>query len=294
LEVSQSRSVGGTATIDALSGTIVDNGDYILVGVDLTGLYSSSSGSFEMTNFQLFIGTDAITYAYTPPWYDASTSIPTPDPDNDDGKILQVNNSGYYELSLPGEIENMIWGGDFSMNPFQEGTSFTGLTGDRYIADGYEMIVTGTLGSTTFSGGQDSAAPTQAQSTYPTANSLRVGIAAAALSLNADNLITIRHIVEGYDAKNLYDRSATLSFWVYAKQTDTYYVAIRNADDDRQFIKSFTVDTTETWEYKQIAIPAITQGGGTAFNTTTGVGLQIDWVIVAGSTYVDAALTVGS
>ena len=288
----QTKSV--SATVTALANTIVDLDDFVEFGIDLTGLYAASSGEFRMTNFQLFLGSDTITYDWSPVWYDASTSIPTPDPALDDGKILQVNNSGYYELTEPSGTLNKIWGGDFSVNPFQEGTSFTVKTADTYIADGYEMIITGTLaGGTTFGGTKDSSAPTFAQADYNTANSLRVGIATAAHTLNADNLMTIRHVVEGYDAKALYGKVATLSFWVYAKQTDTYYVALRNNANDRQFIKSFTVDTTGIWEYKQIEITAITIGGGTAFETTTSPGIIIDWVMVAGSTYVDSNVTEG-
>jgi hypothetical protein len=51
--------------------------------------------------------------------------------------------------------------------------------------------------------------------------------------------------------------SLTLSFWVKSTKTGTFIAELYDADNTRQISKSYTVNTTNTWEKKTITLKEI-------------------------------------
>jgi hypothetical protein len=106
----------------------------------------------------------------------------------------------------PANFRNLIDGGDFTTNPWQRGTSFTGITNTvTYTADRWFGIG---AASSSISISQ------QANVTVPGfAKALQFGRAAA----NADvNAINIGQIFETPDCYRLQSQTVTLSFWAAA------------------------------------------------------------------------------
>ena len=74
-------------------------------------------------------------------------------------------------------------------------------------------------------------------------------------------------------------KTCTLSFFVKSSVTGTYSVHFGN-DNDRFYVATYTVDSADTWEKKSITLTGPSDG---TWNTGTGRGLEIVWVLLQGS-----------
>ena len=122
--------------------------------------------------------------------------------------------------------------------------------------------------------------------------SMKVDCTTAESSVAADESWWIEQRIEGQD---LYAwckgtsaaRPVTLSFWVNATKTGTNIVSLYDADNTRHITKSYTVNTTNTWEYKTITYAGDTTG---VFDRNNGASLQIIWWVMAGSNFTSGTL----
>lgn len=89
--------------------------------------------------------------------------------------------------------------------------------------------------------------------------------------------------IEGYDFTPFRGKTATLSFWVRASVTGTYCVAFRNGTPDRSYVVEYTINQSNTWEYKTVNVTFDYSGG--TWDYSNGVGLQISFTQVCGTTY---------
>lgn len=90
--------------------------------------------------------------------------------------------------------------------------------------------------------------------------------------------------VEGYDFLPFIGNKATLSFWVRATVTGTYSIAFRNNNtSDRSYVVEYTINQSNTWEYKTIHVTFDYSGGN--WNYTNGLGLQVSWTQTCGTVY---------
>jgi len=176
-----------------------------------------------------------------------------------------------------------------------------GLTGRNLIING-AMQVAQRGASSTSSGYQtvdriatnaantDELAFTQSQSTtVPSgqgfANSFKVEVTTAETTLAADENFRITYKIEAQNLQHLAygnssAKSLTLSFWVRSSLTGKYSVLFYQDDAVRSNTPSFTISTADTWEYKTITIDGDT--GGT-INDDNGAGININWVLAAGT-----------
>lgn len=99
----------------------------------------------------------------------------------------------------------------------------------------------------------------------------------------------IEYVVEGYDARILFNQKFVISFWVKSPKTGTHAIAFRNAAPDRYYIAEYTVNAANTWEKKVVAVPASPADG--TWNFTNKRGLEIRWALHTGSFF---AGTVGA
>ena len=74
-------------------------------------------------------------------------------------------------------------------------------------------------------------------------------------------------------------RTCTLSFFVKSSVTGTYSVHFGN-DNDRFYVSTYAISSADTWEKKTITVTGPTDG---TWNTGTGRGLEIVWVLLQGS-----------
>jgi hypothetical protein len=201
------------------------------------------------------------------------------------GLQADVNTStGFTTGSIAGSsgnfCKNLIIGGDFGTNPWQRGTSFPSIANTAYAADRWRVSYVSTAVST-FS--QSADAPTVVQSGILTTGSLLHTITTADASIAAGDTYAILQVIEGSNFSRIAQRAFTLSFWVKANVTGIYCVAFVNSGLDRSYVAEYTINATNTWEYKTITVTSSPAAG--TWDYTNGVGVFVDFMLACGSTF---------
>jgi len=112
---------------------------------------------------------------------------------------------------------------------------------------------------------------------------------------NTDNnyAVNLTQRIEGFNVSDIFSANgttSTLSFWVYTSVPGTYCVTASTgyrggASYAVAFIPlSFTVTAANTWQRVSITIPAY-PGGGAAWNSTNGIGIELTFNVAIGSSY---------
>lgn len=171
--------------------------------------------------------------------------------------------------------ENSIINGNFDI--WERGTSFvsiaSGVKGpDRWV---YEKSGVGVHDLT-----RDTNTPDGLS-----AHSMFLNVTTLDATMDASDLYFVSQIIEGYNIQKYGFGSAdatqlTLSFWVRATVTGIYCVSFRNSASTRSYIVEYTVDTTNTWEFKTITLTADTTG---TWLLDSGAGLRVGFALGAGS-----------
>ena len=173
---------------------------------------------------------------------------------------------------------NIIINGDMEIS--QRGTSFASIVGGVYCLDRYQYTATGSMVHDVM---QETDAPTFAQAGRLIQNSLKVDCTTADASIAAGDSTAILQKIEGYNFLEIAQKSFTLGFWVKATKTGVYCIGFRNTGNDRSYVSEYTVNTTDTWEFKTITVTASPSAG--TWNYTNGIGLNVTWTLAAGSTF---------
>jgi hypothetical protein len=106
-------------------------------------------------------------------------------------------------------------------------------------------------------------------------------------SLAPDEAWLFQQRLEGQDLYALKKGTAdalpvTLSFWVNATKTGTNIVRLYDNNNTRHIAKSYTVNSSNTWEYKTITFAGDTTG---VFNRDNATSLQILFYLAAGTNF---------
>ena len=110
-----------------------------------------------------------------------------------------------------------------------------------------------------------------------------------ALGADETDYSFMRYCIEGYD---LLTGKANLSFRVKANKTGTYSIGLLANGSDRSFVSEYTIDVADTWEYKSIPIDFTSAFDSGTWDFTTGRGLQMYFVLAAGSDHRTTSLDV--
>ena len=122
-------------------------------------------------------------------------------------------------------------------------------------------------------------------------NSLLVTTTTADNSLSATQRVAILHRIEGQDVAHLEfgtssAKTITLGFWVKSSVTGTHGGAFSNGSWNRNYPFTYTISSSDTWEYKTITAAGDTTG---TWATDTTTGLQVSWGLGVGSTFSGSA-----
>jgi hypothetical protein len=194
-----------------------------------------------------------------------------------------LTNGGYDAADLVGAaaggasaFRNIVINGDMSIA--QRATTKVGIGFEYGTVDRWQTVQ-GNLG-----------AFTQSQSTdVPTgegfAKSLKMDCTTADASPASGDELYIRQLFEGQNLQYLKKGTAnavslTASFWVKSTKTGTFIVELVDDDNSRSISKSYTVNTTNTWEKKTITFDGDTTG---AFTNDNGQSLNLDFWLGAGT-----------
>ena len=180
--------------------------------------------------------------------------------------------------------KNFIINGNMSVA--QRGTSATGKTSAGYYTSDRWRLDISSAGTWT-----------QIQSTdVPTgqgfSNSTKLDCTTADGSLGASDRVFITQRIEDQNcvssAKGTSDaKSLTASFWVKSNKTGTYILELYDSHNSRHISKSYTISSSNTWEYKTITFEGDTTG---AFANDNGVGFMLQFWLAAGSDFTSGTL----
>ncbi len=180
--------------------------------------------------------------------------------------------------------KNVIINGDF--NIWQRATSFSSVADNTYTADRFVYFKSGAM---VHDISRSTDVPTAAQAGRLFNYSLLIDCTTADGSIAAGDFALLGYRIEGYNWLPLAQKIFTFSFWVKATKTGIYCVSFRNSGDDRSYVAEYTVNTTDTWEFKTITVTASPSAG--TWDYTTGKGLVVDFILTTGSTYQTTANT---
>jgi hypothetical protein len=195
--------------------------------------------------------------------------------------ISQVPFAG---ISNPVDFRNIVINGD--MQIAQRATSVASITSSAYYTCDRWGIALTTLGTWTQS--QSTDVPTG----YGFANSIKLDCTTADASPAAGDVFILQQIFEGQNLQYLKKGTAnalplTASFWVKSTKTGTFILELFDGNNTRQVSKSYTVNTTNTWEFKTITFPGDTTG---ALTNNNGASIYFNFWLGAGSTYTSGTL----
>ncbi len=176
--------------------------------------------------------------------------------------------------------KNLIIGGEFGINPWQRGTTFTSIPTATYSADRFRVDYV-TSATTTIS--KSTTVPTPTQAAIYTTHSLSMAVTGTDASIASSDFYTIGQRIEGYNYSNIAQRAFTLSFWVYAFQAGIYCVSFVNSGGDRSYVAEYTISVSNTWQKITVTVPASPSAG--TWNYTNGVGLSVYFTQACGSTF---------
>lgn len=117
-------------------------------------------------------------------------------------------------------------------------------------------------------------------------NSLKVTVVTGNTSVGTNDYLDIQHYVEGNNIKDLAwgtsdAKTITVSFWVKSSITGTFGYGVWNGGiGTRAYRTRYTINQTNTWEYKTITIPGCQDG---SWNTNNNTGISMVWPIAIGS-----------
>lgn len=174
--------------------------------------------------------------------------------------------------------KNAIINGDF--NIWQRGTSFASVFNTAHTADRLKYLKNGSM---VHDISRSTDVPTFAQASRLFNYSALIDCQTIDSSISAAELCHLSHDVEGFNFLPLAQKSMTLSFFVKATKTGIYCVSFRNAGLDRSFVAEYTINASDTWEFKTITIAASPSAG--TWDYTNGVGININFTLAAGSNF---------
>jgi hypothetical protein len=159
----------------------------------------------------------------------------------------------------------------------QRGTSFAAVADGAYTLDRWRFGNT-SAAVVTISQQSDVPADNEFQ------NSLRVAVTTADATIAAGDTCFISQRIEGYNVRDLIGRTFTLRFRVRSSKTGVHCIAFRNSGLNRSYVAEYTVSAANTWESKTITLTGGLITAGT-WDWTNGTGLEVCFVLAAGSTF---------
>ncbi|KKM86850.1 hypothetical protein LCGC14_1274890, partial [marine sediment metagenome] len=187
--------------------------------------------------------------------------------------------------------KNIILGGDFSTNPFQEGVSFiVPLNTRQYIAAGWIIDQLGTTLQVNTAKDPNVPIIVADNADFLYLNSLAIEITANQVTLLPADLLQLEQLIEGNVFRPLAQTDElSLSFWVYSALAGIYCVSLRNqgtgtppvTTPDRFIVKEYTINAVNTWQEITLDFEKSPLAGGWDYETE--VGLRVGFTLAAGA-----------
>lgn len=199
-------------------------------------------------------------------------------------KAILINESVSKRYLYSPSFRNKIMNGSF--NIWQRGTSFTSVVDQQYSADRWLYAKSGTM---VHDISLSTDIPTVSEAGILFNYSLLADCQTADSSISATDFCVIEQRIEGYNFAPIAQKPTILSFWVKATKTGIYSVYLKNGGGDRGYVGEYTVNASNTWEFKTVKFSASPSSG--TWNYTNGIGAILGFSLACGSNY---QITAGS
>jgi hypothetical protein len=113
----------------------------------------------------------------------------------------------------------------------------------------------------------------------------------SAYSASSSDYFALTQTIEGFNVADLNFGTAnastfTISFWVRSSLTGTFGGSLLNSGASRGYVFSYTINASNTWEYKTVTVAGDQSG---TWATTNGNGIQLNFSLGAGSNWTGSA-----
>jgi hypothetical protein len=191
------------------------------------------------------------------------------------GNTATINGMTPTADSLQG-FRNRIINGDMRIDQRNNGASVNITASGAYTVDRFQV----SAATTTFTVQRSTTAPAGFVNSLQVTNGTGTPPSAGQFNgfiqpIEGNNVADL-----GWGTSNA--QSITLSFWVRASVTGTYAGRLAAASDARTYVFTYTINATNTWEYKTITVPGDTTG---TWLTNNSVGIQVLWDLGSGSNF---------
>lgn len=183
------------------------------------------------------------------------------------------------EFMAPGVgKKNYLINGDMSVS--QRGASGASNAAHAYTVDRWKAYQTG---SYVWGWAQTSVAAKPASADRLINYCLRLSCTTADTAVAASDYFQLVQHIEGQVFAPLWQHPTTLSFWVRSSEAGTYCAHLRNGGYDRSYVQEFTIDSADTWEYKELQFTVHPTAG--TWDTTTSLGITVGITLMAGTNF---------
>ena len=190
----------------------------------------------------------------------------------------QQSIKAYVDTAASTGTRNLLMNG--AMQVSQRGTSEASVTTTQYANAPDRFKVSGNNGTWTVS--QDTNAPAGFSTSFKM-------LLTATETIGGTSYWVVQQYIESQNLQHLaYGTSSaktvTVSFYVKSNVTGTYCLNLYQESDagTKNFPKTYTINSADTWEYKTISYVGDT---ATALDNDNTSGLRTQFFVVAGSTY---------
>ena len=194
-------------------------------------------------------------------------------------KIPYFTGAGQLGLADLFSNRNILINGDF--NIWQRGTSFVSVIDQQYTVDRWVYRKISTTAVHDISRSTD--VPTVAQAGRKFNYSVLIDCQTIDASISSTDIVVFFQRIEGYNFLAIAQKTFTFGFWVKATKTGIYCVSFTSGAGDYGYVAEYTINASDTWEYKKIIVPATPSAG--AWNYTNGTALNAVFCLAAGSNY---------
>lgn len=282
--VTVNDGASGLVTI-APSGAVIefllaDNGSTAgswIFSSELPQGYEAGTSGFSTTGFLSALDSGTGFHAgFTAASLSSNITWALPDADGTAGQVISTDGLGALSFvdnggsSSSAANPNALQAGDFNINPWQKGTSVANGGGGGMTADRWKWTAGGSISGDVIVS-QDANAPTVAQCGLVT-QSMKITVNTPDPTPTA-SIYAINQLMEGYQWSDISQQETTLSFWIYSNITGTYSIYLRNTSETSDYLTSFTISASNTWEFKTINILASPSVG--TWNYGSGQSMDI-------------------
>jgi hypothetical protein len=183
---------------------------------------------------------------------------------------------------------NVVRNGNF--REWQRGASIAGPSNGQYLADGWFYansagVAVHTIDST------PTAFPSVAESGLLINSGMQITCTTADAATGASDAVRVVQAIEGYDWNYIHQKDFVISFWIRSTKTGVMCVGIESGGLDKYYISEVAINAANTWEFKEILIPASPSTG--TWGSTNDVGAQLRFNLQVGTDFHGAAGTWG-